>query len=387
MIPYVLLYLIFLINAIFWTCHKETRVQIKVLFIIFFLFAGLRFETGNDWYVYQEYYRELLGSSWSFRLHQILNSEYEPLYVIYQLPFAAIGAPFQYVMLLTSGLNTVVLYKYYTNSKSPIGFSLLLYLGFVYLSGQMAMIRQSLSACLVIMGIIFYLKKRHAISITLTILSIGFQLSSIIFILPLALYKIKPSFRILFTLALIGIIGLFVIGHDPEIFIPLIKWLPPSFIGKFIAYIGISFSISASAYIYIFLNSIFLIYLVSSDGKSLDQVQYYILFWVLLLMLFCQTTLSFMPIFWNRVQMVSIVLQSSALVMMLKSAPPFKKLAVVAAIGIMSGYTYFKALSDPAAIAYIPYQVFPIGQEHSGENRFSQGLAEHLNRNSGTGEQ
>ena len=103
------------------------------------------------------------------------------------------------------------------------------------------------------------------------------------------------------------------------------------------------------------------------------------------LMIFFQIVLWDTPIYWNRIQLVTIVIQASYLAWLLQRCTIPARTASIGMAAVVALGVFVRTLADPALASYVPFQWLPLAPVikygSDGEDRFFESLDLHTERN------
>lgn len=131
------------------------RKDYVICFILFVGIAGFAYQTGVDWRIYSNVYsfsepinRVLTGGSFYESNSGVIT---EPGYALLSSVIKVFTDDFQYLMFWANFIAAFFLFKGFYKYKVNLYLSLLLYLGYIYLTLNMSGIRQAVAV-----GIVFY---------------------------------------------------------------------------------------------------------------------------------------------------------------------------------------------------------------------------------------
>lgn len=343
--------------------------------IVFVLFGGLRFETGNDWVFYRDFYDELPNILFQSAGGIDWNT-FEPLYVLLSLvskTFIDFGW-FIFIIILFNGL---VLFLFCQKNDAPFAGVFSIYFAWIYLASQMAAIRHSIAISFILISFHYALRARHIFAISFFLISIGFHFSTILFVPLYLLMHFKPKFITSFLLIFFS--SLFFYLFFNSFFLDFFASMP--IMSKVVFYVKTSSysKISTGSVIYIALNLLFLFYLSRCEDSYLKSLSC----WATVYLLSFQLGLWFYPVYWNRIMVLVVVFQASFLCINFINHKLFFYYIITI---IICGLFLFKQLSDSASISYVPYQNVIIEEAFNvnngeGERRFFEALDVHVDRN------
>lgn len=362
------LWILFLMSI---SLGRDSRALDFIALLLFVLFAGLRFETGNDWLIYKQDY-EIIEFSNFFAYAQ--ESTFEPLYLAVTFICSQIVS-FQVFLFLVSVFNGFVLHRFcrfFGAGFSGVG---AICFCWTYLATNMATLRFSLSTSMVLLAVLFWLERHRFKSIFFSLLSVGFHTFSLVFVPLLLLSEVKLKARMaLLTLSAGVVFGLsfnYLVGSG------LFSYIP--FSEKLLFYTENQSDTSIGSLLYVALNGFFMICLFRDriESELLNLVR-----WSTLILLSLQVGMWFLPVFWNRYQVITVAIQAVYVSFKFVKRGFMLETFIVMLISLA---VLAKNFLDPAFISYVPYQnVFSqtLGADKGdGERRFNEALDIHIDRN------
>ncbi|RHF64286.1 EpsG family protein [Fusobacterium mortiferum] len=180
---YLYLNFIFIFFIIFEFFKRKT-LFLKVGVIIFLLFSALRYQTGLDWLMYNNYY--------NLNISDVISRGNTGMAYIYMMDiFKKLNFEYYGMQFVISIFTGGVIYKFYKkNSKYPM-LCLFIYYNMYYLRYNMGLQKQilAISLCLIAYDSYFHNKMKKAI--IFFILALNFHFSSIIFLLMFLFEKLR----------------------------------------------------------------------------------------------------------------------------------------------------------------------------------------------------
>lgn len=315
---------------------------------VFVVFAGQRFETGNDWFVYRNHYSDmqqigLLGLSYGGIL------VFEPFYV-FTAWFFGLFLDFQNFLLVVALFNGLVLYRFSRFLRGSFPGVVAIYYSWLYLATQMATIRYSLAISFLMLALIAYLDAKRWRAYLLAVVGCGFHLFSLVF-LPL-FFLIGKKFDFYRVLLLSVVVGFFWYVLFRALGDGWGEGLP--FLEKVSFYLreGVVGRVSFGIVVYLLINVFFLIWVVFAfgDGPWTRLVK-----WCVFYLVFFQIFLWMLPVFWNRVQVLALTVQACVVSQYISSG---RRVVLFCLASLMSLFVIFRSLSAPAFVSYVPYQSY-----------------------------
>lgn len=205
------------------------------LFLILGVFAGIRFETGQDWIPYRDYFNDLdlsLGPFDSY-FSNILNLKFEIGYFFLNYYIKLLGFSYSGVFLLSSIFCAYCVYKFTSQFVLNKFYIFAIYVSYSFIILHFAQVRQSLAIGIFLLACTNYLKEQNkSKAILISLLGLLFQFSSAIYIVLLLLtfyFPEKLKYRIL-ILTLLPI--LFILSQSIGFFFILKLFAPAALESK-----------------------------------------------------------------------------------------------------------------------------------------------------------
>jgi EpsG family len=164
------------------------------------LFAGLRFETGQDWPAYRDFFSDI-GDFSPF------ESKFEIGYYLLNYAVKSLGGSYPTVLLLASLFCAFSVYR--LTNRLPVNrfYILTVYMGYSFLILHFAQVRQSLAVGFFLLAVDYYLRNRgrsQLPAILLLVISPLFQISSLMYIAvlgPVLMWQSKNPWWIVVLVA------------------------------------------------------------------------------------------------------------------------------------------------------------------------------------------
>ncbi|MNM82707.1 hypothetical protein D3C81_947420 [compost metagenome] len=368
-----MLWILFLMSISLGPDSRDSRALDFCALMLFVLFSGLRFETGNDWLIYKQDYESIEVSDF-FAFVQA--SSFEPLYLAVTFIFSQVVS-FQTFLFLVSVFNGFILYRFcrfFGAGFSGVGAVCFCW---TYLATNMATIRFSLSISLVLLAVLCWLEKDKFKSIFYTCLSVGFHSFSLAFMPLLLLSRVELKASMVFLILSGGVV--FGLSFSYLLDSGLFSYIPFSEKLLFYSEKSARSGISIGSLFYVALNGFFMICLFRDRFES---VLLNLAKWSTLILLALQVGMWFLPVFWNRYQVLTVLIQAVYISFnFVRRGFMLETLALM----LISLLVLAKFLLDPAFVSYVPYQnviseVFGTDRG-DGERRFYEALDAHIDRN------
>ncbi|WP_395066837.1 EpsG family protein [Paraburkholderia silvatlantica] len=318
---------------------------------IFIIFAGQRFETGNDWLTYRDHYLALQQFGFSGGDSPQFPA-FEPLYVL-TVWLSGHLFDFQTFLFIVAVFNGLILFWFAKVWGASFCGLAAIYYAWVYLATQMATTRYSLAMSFILLALICLAQSRRALAYALILVAAGFHFFSLAFIPIVLLIGRRLSFRLAILTLVIG----FVFVHLVLLAVSsgALDSLP--FSEKIVFYLDQATvkQISFGSVGYIGLNLAFFYWIMKGEGVLIEDNKMLLVKWSMFYLLFFQVVVWMLPVFWNRVQIFVIVIQACVLSKYMVDRRNVLFLLASAAISLAA---FTKFLADPAFISYIPYQSY-----------------------------
>ncbi len=275
---YLLLFVIFSLIAFlenFVALSKQDKAYLSFfVFIVLWLVAGLRYETGVDWRSYTSYIKSAQTLSELFRNPNLFS--FEPGFVLLCSFVKSIGGEAQVLFFIVASVNTVLLYKSIKFYTSKYAMPLFVYFCIQYFLLDMSGFRQSLAVNIFFFSIRYIINKEALKYFLVTLTACMFH-SSAIFLFPLY-FIINKRFSTT-ALTVFSIVGMIM-------FVCNIKWI--GFIlailsqlgsGSIIAikiamYSADAWNMSRSLGLGFFMN-VFMVFAVLNTRSKMEQFKYH----------------------------------------------------------------------------------------------------------------
>ena len=368
MIPYLFFYLILAVCAAGELSHPR-RVYFLVALVIATLFAGLRFETGYDWYAYELFFNAVDDLLSIYKnAYLLVGYSFEPGYSLVNSAVKTMGGGLALVFLIAACIHSVAFGVFACKySKRPM----LVMLGYVsvcYLVGQFIMIRFAVAAGLMLLTFSCIHQRKFFSAIILFFLALSFHISVLIFlILPLlSLPKLGKALVIFSLLVFVACISsgkgvqelLFTsMGAAINIFMggdsqPLLA--------KFSSYSGFTSAVSSTSVMFAILNLIFYgcTFTQSLFSSQTDEEEWLLNMSRSLTVLLLLSLLLFpqLQTLWNRMMLVAMPFQLVVLSNTVRSVSPLKLSNIYLSAYVASFLFFGYALFKPDPNLFLPYE-------------------------------
>ncbi|MCX3068151.1 EpsG family protein [Cetobacterium somerae] len=323
-------------------------------FFTFFIFVGLRMETGYDWPVYNTYFTTNLKENFS-------NFEFG--YVLWNRLLQNFGTTEIILnignILLFLGLLFIILKKTVKN----IGLFFYIYVFMDMLILNMAIIRQGISILFFYLMVIYFDKKKRYIYY---LLSISFHKSSLIYLPLLYIVKKKYNQKIIYILFMIGIFIFFI--RIPYIFNILELLSKFQIFEKLKYYLTVDKPILSLYQIFYAIKNIFLLIILEiiKSDKSKKNCMYYN---IALINLLCFFYLYEVPTLYQRVENITSIGFIIYICNSFENISKIKKIIFYAITFCYFNIMFIYFLTRPLSVVYVPYQNYLYTKKSSGWER------------------
>lgn len=151
------------------------------------LFAGLRFETGQDWPAYESFFQRIDLSQNLFEPYfneRIEQPQFEIGYYLLNYAIKYLGGTYSIVLLLASLFCVYAVYRFTYRFSVNRFYILTIYFSFSFLVLHFAQVRQSIAIAFILIGIDHYLRHRKIlIGLAICLTGLFFQYSAIVYII------------------------------------------------------------------------------------------------------------------------------------------------------------------------------------------------------------
>lgn len=175
---------------------RLTLLVIPLVFLI--LLAGTRFETGNDWTAYFEYYRSLASL-------QDKEDDFEIGYRLFSYACKSLGLTYQEFLFVAATVYMGLFFLAFRKQRGAAAIILLFYC--TYLLGWMGTARQVIAIGLTVWAGEFLLSRRPVIFTALVLLAATFHQTALVFLFALALPCTMLSSRSYIIATILCIVG------------------------------------------------------------------------------------------------------------------------------------------------------------------------------------
>lgn len=339
------------------------RILNYISLSIFVLVAGTRYETGYDWTAYTLVFesaptiQDILyeNQDWfSF-------SQMEPIYLLLNILLKTFCDNVALLFLTSALFNGLVIHKVSQKLKVNSSFVFAICFCTIYLTGQMTLLRQALASSFILLALLWLCLGGRANIFKAyfsMMLSAGVQVSSILFMPFFLALKLKPNFKFTLFLIGLGVLSTILIDNLIVLFLSsLLAFSTGNINVKLLEYIQVGkFNSSTASWFYLIIN-LFILKSMFNVGRIKNWlIEYRIYFYSTFFMVLMLTFLSSQPIFWNRIQLVIVPIQSVFLYKYVNSLKPVYNYTLSIIIYFICFVILLYSLQKENMIPFMPYQ-------------------------------
>lgn len=362
---------------------KQHHVYSVVCLLLLIAFAGLRYKTGYDWLAYDEYY-DGVKPLWDSGANLICTTRgrysFEIFYLWINVALKTISDS-SVILYLVSSLVTISVVHYVVGriSKSqPIVW--MTYFGILFLAAQMSLVRQGLADSIVLLSLLFASRGNRLTGGLVGLLSLGIQVSSLMFAPFFFLMKWRPSAAFVFSTLIIGSVAAGLQLDASKWILLGLSQIAPSWVGAKLEIYAIAptanISMSSIALIILHMVALLFIYVASSEQEKSDSVINAGI-WLIFGLLLCHLVIWNRPIIWNRLMIVALPWEI-ATIFRLSIWDRWRvsiKLSTISFLALVSGSSLFYMLAKPEMAAFVPYySILSAGENIDYESRYNAGI-------------
>jgi hypothetical protein len=177
---------------------RKSRLTLVFSCVIIWLLAGLRTETGTDWYNYYSLYKET-------------TDRVEIGYAFLNNLFSKLNIQYNLFLLMINGMAIALMYKFIKGNAYLVIIGLLIFFSDSFLYYNLSGIRQGIALSIVCFGFKYALNKDYKKFILIIVLACCFHLSAFIFVFAYFIPRHKLSFRFILIILIFIISGTFLL--------------------------------------------------------------------------------------------------------------------------------------------------------------------------------
>ena len=189
------------------TGYKLKKLYLFFSFLFLSIFSALRFQTGQDWYAYEEFFNQLdthrgLIEYFQNGSYSQLNFEFGFYLVNYFIK--SLDGSYFHVLAFCSVVSGASIYLLYREMNDHIDFAVVSYIGYAYLLLGFAQARQGLGLAFFIFALVLYLRKNRPIVhfFGIALFGVAVQYSVAIYLIVAMIAYTITRFRMLGTICI-----------------------------------------------------------------------------------------------------------------------------------------------------------------------------------------
>lgn len=325
-------------------------------------FAGFRYRTGYDWPAYEMIFAAVPDLSGAVcngipRMDVLV----EPLFLWLNIAIKTFGGGIETMIFVVAMVNIAMVHVVVSRISKSMAIVWLVYFGLIFIVAQMAVLRQALASSFALLALLLAVEKRPVSSVLSMIASLGFHITGAFFAPLLVLRWWRPAWWL--AAAIVGV-GVLVAISDVSVAhagIAAISPMLPDWIAFKLTFYAATklapISIGTAGLIGFHILLLAVLYVAPTQKERHDPfvvMGIWVTIWVLIAHLY----LSEMPIFWNRIMMVSIPWQIATVYRLdaVRIASVWLRGGAVTGLAVFSASALFYTLSAPSSAPYLPYQ-------------------------------
>ena len=320
--------------------------------------CALRYETGFDWVEYELHYA-LAPGLFTPDLYAGVNPiSYEPGFELVNRALRSIGAGFAWLVFVIGVFNLVVLYAFIRRFSPLILPVLIWYYGFVFLTGQMATMRQSLSVSFIYLAMMARNDGRIVRAVVWSVVAVSMHSFAIIF-LPLVFVSWRPwRASILFGVAVLGFAASTIGGNlFAAVANAVLQVVDAGVVAERLE-IYSSLVGAAISPVSIILVAMHIAFVAILRRRGVDDYIANVAGWSAWLIVILHTWFASFPILWNRVMLVTFPLEAIVLLRIYHAQLAdwfFRARLIIASSGVALVALVY-ALANEQSLVYEPYE-------------------------------
>jgi hypothetical protein len=243
MVIYIFPFLLFTMLAVLYQLRllRLSRFFYGIAFFGLGLLGGLRWETGQDWPAYGDFFKYLDLSQNPFELYfneQFVRPQFEIGYYLLNFIVKYLGGSYSVVFILASLFCSYAVYRFTYRLKVNKFYVLTIYVSYSFLLLHFAQVRQSIAVAFFLLGCDYYRRHRKMLmALAICLLGLFFQYSEIFYIILLiaviAWSHVKKHKILWAVIICIGIIlTMYAIYHFLDFYTLLMLLVPESALYK-----------------------------------------------------------------------------------------------------------------------------------------------------------
>lgn len=142
----------------------------------FIMIAGLRYQTGYDWLVYEHYFHGVVDANYCY-----FGPPMEPLFWGLNVLISLLGGDVQTLFFIVASFNGLILYLFCRRFTAPFAFVAAICFCWIYLPLHMAALRQSIAVSLFLLAMLALHSRRFTSAGVSAVAAIGFQVTALLY--------------------------------------------------------------------------------------------------------------------------------------------------------------------------------------------------------------
>jgi hypothetical protein len=194
---YIVLFIFFLFSFYSYFVNRKLEKKLYYLLVVLLCFiAGFRYETGNDWYIYEVIFENTLEISVLFSDPNLYISHFNDIEIGYKILNSLVlgmGGDVQVIFLLTNVFSFYVLSKFINRYSNYRILSLLIYYSIFYLNFNMSIIRQGIALSFFLLAFNYLVRRQSVKYFMVAIIASLFHVSALVLIPIYFVYHLRYS--------------------------------------------------------------------------------------------------------------------------------------------------------------------------------------------------
>lgn len=338
-----------------WSLHKraDSRYSDLAALAAFIMIAGLRYQTGYDWLVYENYFHAVEDSNYCY-----FGPPMEPLFWGLNVLVSLLGGDIQTLFFVVASFNGMILYIFCRRFAAPFACVAAICFCWIYLPLHMAALRQSIAVSLFLLAILTAHSRQFTKAAASAVAAVSFQVTAVLYS-PILWQRpwLWVWKRMVYVVALCFLCA-FVIKSPAQAILTMIAQADITYLsGKVDDYLlqVACYSWRKSEIAYFIFNGALLLLLRKETIK--DPVNCLLLS-PLLFTFAAQTVFHDFPVLWSRLQMLAIPCGAVFFARLISNRmlpTAYRNMLLIACIcfsALVLGYRLDRPLMQP----YFPYQ-------------------------------
>lgn len=349
--------------------ESQTNFMSYCCAVCFVLVAGLRFQVGYDWPVYERVFDNtnelwMAISIWDISPEGSSAPKMDFLFELLNSVVKTAGLSFQFLLFVIAFVNAFVILHVCKRFSLNPSICFALYFGLAYLGAQMIVIRTALASSFILLALISRIESKQGRAAFFALIAMGIHFSTIMF-LP---FLLSPKRRFSFIWVLLLLIPWLFFKDSVDVFMLLFEAFngaSDSFAIEKLSYYGEGTaayvdSVSFGTLMYISINLIMLWIIHEQIETASNNTQEFLVnvtaFNLTVFILIALVGFYQLPSLWNRIQPVALVMQSIVLANLVSKSKLQVRMIAIFALCIVSTVTLTYQLSKESASEFIPYK-------------------------------